>query len=298
MYDSQYVCSVCQQQACHIHHIDGNHSNNIEENLICLCTSHHDEAHTRRQLSQNLSAEALRDAKQKWIAKVKNKRDSAATVSGQLSIAGNSSLASIGLTWGYINHRRVGQLAKPDLLSVADKQYFEYCKTRGIIDSKGILIKPVNTPASSNYIRNSVYDWYDHGDDQRLHLVYSAFVDQISRMVQPIHLETENWTKADILELINPGDCIFLDRAFFFKNLEETKENQHRRVRTSRQNISVEFYVDTMDMFGTTSMTVSFSGHKNCAALLQLKSFEETEDGAFFLHCSPIALGVGFNKKW
>ena len=298
MYDSQYLCAVCQQRGSHIHHIDENHSNNQEENLVVLCTAHHDEAHTKHQLSQNLTAGALRDAKQDWIAKVKEKRDLAATVSGQLLLAGNNELAFMGVSWGYINHRRVGQLARPDLLGTKEKSYFEYCQARGIVDQKGILIKPNGVQLSTNYIGNSIYDWYEHGDDHRLHLIYAAFVDQISRIVQPIHLERESWTRTRIQELVSSGDFVFLDRAFYFKCVKETRQNQHRRVHTFQRKISLEFYVDTLDMFGTTSMTVSFSGHQHCSAFLHLKSIEENTGGRLVLHCTPIALGVGFGKKW
>lgn len=37
LYESQYVCAVCQSDGCHIHHFDQNHSNNAEDNLIVLC---------------------------------------------------------------------------------------------------------------------------------------------------------------------------------------------------------------------------------------------------------------------
>jgi hypothetical protein len=297
MYDSQYVCAVCQQRGNHIHHIDENHSNNKEENLIFLCNFHHDEAHTKHQLSQNLSKQVLLHAKQKWTAQVKKKRDLNATVSGQLQIA-NSALATMGVTWGYINHSRVAQLADPNLLGLKDKQYFNYCKERGIVDPKGVLIKPAHAPSSKNYIGNSVYDWFEHGDDIRLHLVYAAFVDQVSKLVHPIHLEPESWTKSRLHELVSPGDFIFLNRAFYFSCVKETRQNQHRRVHAFKRKISIEFYVDTIDMFGTTSMTISFSGHQVCAALLQLKSIEENEGGKLILHCTPIALGVGFDKQW
>jgi hypothetical protein len=298
MYESQYVCAVCQGQGCQIHHIDGNNSNNEEENLILLCNNHHDEAHTNRQLSQNLNAEALRDAKEKWKNAVQEKRELAATASGQLLIAKDSPLASIGITWGYINHNRVAQLARPELLGIKEKQYFDYCRRRGILDQKGILIKPKGAPTSGSYVGNSIYDWYEHGDDLRLHMVYSAFVDQISKSVHPVHIEPRSWTKARIRELLKSGSFIFLERAFYFKTMSETKANQHRRVRAFKRKISMEFYVDTINMFGTTSMTVSFSGHQSCAAILQLKSIEEQDDGGLALHCTPIALGVGFNKDW
>ena len=298
MYESQYVCSVCQRQACQIHHIDGDNSNNQEDNLIVLCSIHHDEAHTKRQLSQNLNVDALRNAKKSWEEQVLAKRNSSATVSGQLSTASSSPIASIGITWGYINHRRVGQIAKPNLLGPEDKKYFEYCKERGLIDQRGILIKPTNTTLSSNYFNNTIYDWYQHGDDQRLHLAYSQLVDQISEMTSPIHLESKNLTKTRVLQLVNPGSFIFLNRGFFFKCVEETQENQHRQVHTFKRKVSVQFYVDTIDMFGTTSISISFSGHKSCAAFLQIKSIEEIADGKLILHCTPIALGVGFNKQW
>jgi hypothetical protein len=297
MYDSQYLCAVCQQRGSHIHHIDKDNSNNQEDNLVVLCTNHHDDAHTKRELSQNLTPSALRDAKRKWLTSVDEQRSLTATMAGQLSLTGNNSLSSIGITWGYINHRRVGQLAKPALLDLNAKSYFHYCVAKGIIDRRGILIKPARAKSANSYIQNAVYDWYEHGDDQRLHSIYTTFVDQISRSVRPIHLERESWTKNRIKSLVRAGDFVFLNRAFYFKGLKETRTNQQRQVYTFKQKIRVEFFVDTINMFGTTSMTVSFSGRKVCAALVQVKSMEEKK-GTLVLYCTPIALGVGFGKNW
>ncbi|WP_066044497.1 HNH endonuclease signature motif containing protein [Bathymodiolus septemdierum thioautotrophic gill symbiont] len=56
LYESAYACVVCQSDGCHIHHIDQDHSNNKENNLVVLCIKHHDEAHTKRQLSKNLDS--------------------------------------------------------------------------------------------------------------------------------------------------------------------------------------------------------------------------------------------------
>lgn len=294
-YDSQYRCAVCQERGGHIHHIDEDPSNNSEENLILLCNTHHDEAHTHHKLSQNLSQEALRDSKQKWNFEVKENRRLVSTLSGQLSISSNDPL-SIGITWGYINHRRVAQLAKQELLSPDQKRFFDYCRSRNIIDDTGILIKPNNVQLSTSYARNSIYDWYEHGDDQRLHRVYTDFVDQISINYEPIHIEGK-LTKTQIVELLSPGNFIFLERPFYFKCIEETRENQHRKVHTNFGKIEIVFFVDTVNMFGTTSITVSFWGYKNCSALLQVKSFSTSDGGKLILDCTPIALGVGFKKR-
>jgi len=296
LYESQYACVVCQRGGCHIHHIDQDHSNNKEENLVVLCVHHHDEAHTKRKLSKNLDSNALKDAKRRWTDTVRERRQLAATVSGQKALSAGNSFFSAGIAWGYLNHKRVTQMIKPSFIDAEGNSNFQYCVNKGLVDQNAILIKPKNVVTASSYVANTIYDWFDFGDDQRLHLLYTALVDQIIKNGEVIYLEPESWTKARIKGLVSPGVLIFVDRAFYFKSVEETKENQHRRCRTFKRKISIEFFVDTRDMFGTTSITVSFSGHRNCAALVQLKSIEETDHGALVLHCTPIALGVGFKE--
>ncbi|MFQ5474890.1 MAG: HNH endonuclease [Candidatus Nanoarchaeia archaeon] len=41
-------CQACGNHGRHIHHIDGNSSNNGRNNLILLCPNCHDDAHTKR----------------------------------------------------------------------------------------------------------------------------------------------------------------------------------------------------------------------------------------------------------
>ena len=296
LYESAYVCVICQSDGCHIHHIDHNHSNNNEDNLVVLCVNHHDEAHTNRQLSKNLDAAALRAAKTEWIEYVKKRRQMAATASGQKGLVQESGFSSSGITWGYINHKRVSQMGDPNLLNEKERQNFDYCVARGLIDQNAVVIKPGGVNSATSPTNGTIYDWYEFGDDQRVHLVYVALVDQIGSNSGVLHLEDKSWTKARIKSLVCPGQIVFANRAFYFKTVQSSKDNEHRRCRTFKRNIELEFYVDTRDMFGVTSITVSFSGHKNCAALVQVKSIEETDDGKLKIHCTPIALGLGFQK--
>jgi hypothetical protein len=55
MFISNRKCVVCQKPGHHIHHIDGNNSNNGFDNLALLCFSHHDLASIRGGLSRKLS---------------------------------------------------------------------------------------------------------------------------------------------------------------------------------------------------------------------------------------------------
>ena len=188
LYDSQYVCAVCQSDGCHIHHIDQDHSNNAEDNLIVLCVSHHNEAHTKRDHSKNLDSSALRDAKQKWNAAVQAKRERTATVFGQKEALKNDSFSAIGLMWGYINHQRVVQMVDLERLDDVGNQLLDYCRTKVIVDSKGIIVKPAGFSPGGSPPQNTIYDWFEFGDDQRLHQLYTRFVDQIGGAARVVHL--------------------------------------------------------------------------------------------------------------
>jgi hypothetical protein len=288
------VCVVCQNSGCQIHHVDKNNSNNSENNLVVLCHRHHDEAHTFKELSRNLDSGALLDSKRKWLETVNERRRVAATVSGQLASLPKNSIFSIGLSWGYINHRRVVQLANPDFFNSKTQALLSTCVARSIVDSNAIVLKPPTRVPQSSPIGNTVYDWFPHGDDQRLHMLYSNFVDQISLSGKLFHLEPEAWSAAVAKEMLTPGMIIFTQGSFFFKKVSATAENEHRRCHAKHKNLSLEFFVDTVDMFGTTSITVSFSGRQNCAALVLIKSLNESEDGSIEIAATPLALGVCF----
>ena len=294
LYESRYCCAICQKSGCQIHHIDQDHSNNTEGNLIILCAAHHDEAHTTRTMSNNLDARALRHAKNEWTKQVRNSRTLAATLEGQTKTAENEWLSS-GVSWGYINHKRVAEMSHLIELSSKGQRFLEYCRNKNMVDEYAIIIKPSNVSTSSSFIRNSIYDWFDFGDDQRLHALYSEMVDQIGRDTNVIHLEPSVWTKTRIRNLVSPGRIVFLNKGIYFKSINETKESDHRRCQTFKNKVHIEFYVDTIDMFGSTSMTVSFHGHQSCAALLLVKSLSENEDGDLLMNCTPLALGVGFD---
>ncbi|RMA41576.1 hypothetical protein D9R08_14865 [Rhodophyticola porphyridii] len=129
-----------------------------------------------------------------------------------------------------------------------------------------------------------------------LHMFYSDVVDSFVSLVQPIHLSDHSWNRTFIKEMISSGSFIFINRAQYFKRTHEEEEFAEVSVRTFKRKIKIQYQLDTRHMFGTTSITCSFSGHKSCASLLQVKSIEDIEQERV-LHCTPIALGVGFHLK-
>ena len=112
-----------------------------------------------------------------------------------------------------------------------------------------------------------------------------------------VHLEPQSWSPTAIVELIQSGTLVFVTRSFYFKIVSSTIESDHVRCKSAEDGVSLEFFVDTMNMFGTTSITVSFTGRKTCAALVLVKSIDISSDGSILLSATPIALGVGFDKN-
>ena len=76
LYESTFGCCICRNtnSPVIIHHIDkyADSKNHSEDNLVVLCLKHHDEAHTKHGLSQNLTPKIIKIAKNEWIKEVKN----------------------------------------------------------------------------------------------------------------------------------------------------------------------------------------------------------------------------------
>lgn len=289
-YESAYACAICQKHTIQLHHIDQNSSNNVKDNLIALCQEHHGEAHTERKLTVSLTAQRLKDIKKRWESEVVARRKDMVTVSYQAQSAGN--FLGSGVSWGYINHRRVAGLLTPQLISEVDQSDYNLCLSLGLVDKRGIIIPELPKSQSATYLRSTIYDRFTFGNDHRVHSLYSGFVDVISRAANLVHVDSHSWSKSWIKQFISPGQFVYMNRGCYFRGIEASDDNCIRGVRTFKNSISFEWIVETYDMFGTSSISVSFSGHKSCAAIVFVKSVDYS-DGVK-IDCSPIAMGTGY----
>jgi len=276
-YKCVFVCVICQSASIQIHHIDENSSNNDESNLVPLCSPHHNEAHTTRKNNANLTTTRIKAFKKKWINDVKKNRENLSTCYGK----SQTRLA----IWGYINHDRVVQF---DLSATKRfKSIFRTCKDFKLVDQHAIVIMPEQNIVYEVYFKNTVYRQFSADNARRIHKLYSEMVDDIVRTSNVIHFEKYWWTKPRVRNLAEKNSIIFLNTAFYFRIHDNSIENHQRHVYTKKRKVKIEFYVDTKFMYSATSITVSFQGHKSCAALLIIKSIEELDDGLLILHCTP-----------
>ena len=77
IFKSHNSCCVCQngKKGDHIHHIDGDPSNNDFNNLAYLCFDHHNQATITNSLSKKLSPRAITQFRDDWYRQVEEKKE-------------------------------------------------------------------------------------------------------------------------------------------------------------------------------------------------------------------------------
>jgi hypothetical protein len=283
LYECAYTCCICRnrRRPVQVHHIDKNPRNNVEENLVALCSICHGEAHTKHDLSQNLSAGKIKKYKRRWIADVAKRSSKAMLPSANADQA----------VWTYINHERLYQFIERAGCQF-DQEWFAELKARGVIDSLG-MPQPVVQPSAHKHTW-TVYDRLPYYDRHQVHRLHTKTIDEFIRTVHPIDLD-EIWRKSLIKSLVSSGTICFCIRAFYFKQEQHYPEEKvaDRLAYAQARGIKVQFRISTRNMFGTSAIADSFSGHKVAAALFAVKSVNQ-EERKLVIYGTPLALGAGF----
>jgi hypothetical protein len=84
MYASDRQCCICRDGnlRTQIHHIDGDHSHNVFENLAVLCLDCHSQAHSKEAFVRNLTPAMIQLYNQSWRAIVRMRLSPAADPDG------------------------------------------------------------------------------------------------------------------------------------------------------------------------------------------------------------------------
>lgn len=285
LYQSQWHCCVCRKRrAVQIHHIDQNPTNNVDENLAAICLECHDEAHTKHALSQNLTADRIRDHKQRWEREVKER----------LSRGMVPDFVPGPAVWTYINHERFFAVLSGYGVDF-DRGELQPFIDEKIVNAHGIplrVIEPENGPAEPV----TIYDRIPF--ECRVHLIaiYSEAITRLILAANPIDFRELN-SSDQVEALAQPGTLCFLHRGCRFRAVTTRQDGSEiRRVHSSIAGVTVRFQVDTRLMFGSSAFSNSFAGSRHTTALLFAKSFQ-TEGEETFLDCTPIAMGTGFLNR-
>src|SRR6266516_5334091 len=76
MFANDHTCCICREKGkdVQIHHIDGDDTNNINENLAVLCLDCHSKVTGPRGLGRSFSDEEVRKYKHDWESIVERRR--------------------------------------------------------------------------------------------------------------------------------------------------------------------------------------------------------------------------------
>ena len=280
MYASARTCCACRvpRRPVQIHHIDMNPSHNDESNLVVICAECHDEAHTKRAMSKNLTAKLLIGLKTEWENEVAERSAEAMLPRSNLAQA----------MWTYINHATVPRIMEGLGLHF-DTWLFNQLRNEGAIDPYGSPIFRKPAPSQPLVI---VYDYFEWDAARRLHGMYMRAVDEIIESASPIELGAI-WSKREFREMIRPGELCFALRGFRFKGGDRVSAVEDRLVYGRSRGIEIRMHASTRHMYGSSALYTNFCGSSFAAVLMSAKHFS-TEKGLLVLHATPIAMGAGF----
>lgn len=280
------MCCVCRHRRARpqLHHINGDSSDNREENLAPVCGICHDEAHAKRALSQNLTPDRVRDFKQHWENDVaeKDKRAMSADYREVMEMR----------LWTYFNFGLLLKLHGERSTKGRASASLKHLQRQGILNRDGF---PLAGPIKGEEAR-TVFDSWPHATGHSLRNVFSDLTEELISDVPPLNLDAV-WSIRAMETHALTGTIGFFNRRSAFKAIADAGYHEHRLVRSRARNIEVVFQIDTWNVFSNSSLTLHFCGHSRIASLVYIRDVKRVMNTRYVklvVNATPIAIGTGF----
>ncbi len=285
LHESKFFCCVCRDRnrSVIIHHIEewNISKSHKEDNLVVLCLYHHDLAHTKKDLSLNLSKTKLLQLKAEWIKEVKLQ----------------DSYAILGLMkpsearWDYFNHKRIFELAIKSNIPFKTISTYNRIKEK-YLDEFGFLRN------YQDWLENyeTKIHMYNLWDGIYIGIYMKEFLNHLILKIPIVDL-TPIINKSTIKAVLKKGDFVALQAGFYVKNQSKLNKgaNQIRKVYYQKQNISVEFIIDAFECTSTSAWGEHISGHKSLTPIGIVNSIIE-DDENLKIGLSCLAIGAWFSE--
>lgn len=285
--DSRSTCCVCRtpRRPIIIHHIEPwNESRSHDEpNLVVVCLICHDEAHTKHELSINLTPERLRVFKSEWISEVN--RETAAAL-----MAPHAHKVQ-GPMWDYFNHNRIIDLAHQLSINVdAGSLYTSLLQEGSIARSGEPRWHPDRVPRSESRYMYDGLGWHD----RRLYRFYADLASRVLLRTRIIDLSSD-WSPKTFKSLVTPGTVVGFAGGWRFKKLDQSiihGPGQNRKAYVQKRKLRLEF---SFDCWETTSGSASsnLSGSWPCTGIAIVRQIDRRK-GLTLYAASGLAIGTGF----
>jgi hypothetical protein len=283
LHASRWCCCVCRlSKPIILHHIKPWHESHDHspENLAVLCLDCHGEAHTKRDLALNLTADRILAHKQEWEEQVR-RADAAALV---------QRASAEGASWDYINVPRLYELAVNYRISATRVEYFRAAQAQGVVDRQGTLTPGITGGKSAHRY------YFAQGPTPIVtDLFLRALLHEVVAKLDLIDL-TSHWTRRDIVALVKPGSFIWLQGLHRYRTSTTERNSEAaglRQVQIRRRGIAVRFDIDPWWSLSNTSYSYHLRGQHSAASFCTVRDICVTE-GVLNIAAGCIAVGTAF----
>ncbi len=280
LFDNRFQCCICRDPDLPIivHHIDewARSRSHAPENLAVLCLKHHSDAHSKKELAQNLDLKMLTKLKKAWEAEVKRFDSESILEAMRLEYS----------NWNYINELRVFEIAK--------KLHVDFSAVRGFsaLIAMGVA-EPGGLPAP---VTNEDFFYKYEGPKILQRYFYTSEI--LNRVISKLPIvNVSDWLERGILGFaLAPGDFVFVQGAHTFSPLTSKKNGRGpgqvcRGYRTAN-HVEIRFTFDRWEATSSSAKNEWLSGTKNQGSLIHVKDLSR-ENGKLLV--TGTVLGICSN---
>jgi len=292
LYESARICCICRTRgkSVVIHHIVAWHISRCHdiENLVVLCLTCHDDAHSERHLSLNLTAVQIKYSKQQWTDQVRKDATQA------LFAPNWQSLREAGV-WDYFNHSRLCNLANEARVDLSRLENFATLRASGALKADGFpswSVKARRTKTSYMYEGGLVV-----GTPALSYVFYNSLLKESLNNINWVDL-TGNWSRSQIVSLVKPGTVCAFTGAFRFKWHHKARQfgpGQMRAGYRRARGICLRYEFDAWETVSTTAYHAHLTGIKVCTSIVLVRRIT-IDAGIMVIDCSALAIGAGFTE--
>ncbi|MPS37011.1 MAG: HNH endonuclease [Stenotrophomonas sp.] len=260
LFDNRFQCCVCREPRLSIivHHIDDwtRSRSHAPDNLAVLCLAHHGDAHSKKELAQNLDPKTLANLKKAWEAEVKRFDSESILEAMRLDYS----------NWNYINELRVFEIAKKLCVDFSTINGFFSLVAMGVVEPDGLPAPVAN--------QDSLFYKYEGPKIINRYLYASEVLSRVISMLAIVNVS--DWLERGVLGFaLVPGDFIFVQGAHTFSPLTNKKDGTgpgqvFRGYRTAN-HVEIAFTFDRWEATSSSAKNEWLSGTKNQGSLIHVK---------------------------
>lgn len=282
------TCCVCCQQSKPIivHHINEwavsrDHS---KGNLAVLCLDCHDLAHTKRQLSLNLTPKELKKHKADWERLVSQQKSYTLL---------NLKQAGYSARWDWINCRRLFELMKRLGIEVAMTDDVSQLKEKGFLDGRGYLTDDLQWELDKK--RRDYFLDFGYGFSIANYL--DALIEAVIEELPVVDITPIRNKRRQIKALVEIGSFISIQAPFNFSTIKDAHSatNEVKTAYCQGYGLRVEF---AFQPWYCTSCSAKHSGMagRRVQTVFGFVRDITTNDHELIITLSCLGSGTGFKR--